>query len=70
MSAIADNIFTIQPGKMSLADLRQIYRGEHMVKLDDTAYPVIQRSREVVENIIAEGRTAYGINTGFGLLRY
>ena len=68
MSDIAKNIFTIRPAKMSLADLRLVYRVPYQIELDKLAFPGIERSRETVENIIAEGRTVYGINTGFGLL--
>jgi len=68
MSHITDNILTLHPGELSLADLRRIYAAPHQVRLADSACPVIEKSRQVVEDIIAEGRTAYGINTGFGLL--
>ncbi len=68
MSHISENIFTIHPGEMSLGDLRQLYRSGHQIRLDDAAWPKIKQSRKIVEDIITEGRTAYGINTGFGLL--
>jgi len=68
MSHISENIFTIHPGEMSLSDLRKIYRQSVQIKLDNAAFPALERSRKVVDDIIAEGRTAYGINTGFGLL--
>lgn len=38
------------------------------LSLDPSADALIAASVACVENIIAEGRTAYGINTGFGLL--
>ncbi|PHZ84064.1 histidine ammonia-lyase [Paremcibacter congregatus] len=68
MSHIENNILTIHPGEISLADLRKIYEARHQVCLKESAWPVVERSRQVVEDIIREGRTAYGINTGFGLL--
>ena len=68
MSHISDNIFTIHPAEMSLADLRKIYRGAYELRLDESALPEIERSRKIVEDIIADGQTVYGINTGFGLL--
>ncbi len=58
----------IQPGKLTLADLRQAYLNPIKVKLDDSAYEGINASVACVEKIVNEGRTAYGINTGFGLL--
>ncbi len=39
-----------------------------MLSLDPEAIPAIAESAQVVEQVISEGRTVYGINTGFGLL--
>ena len=58
----------IQPGKLTLADLRQAYLNPIKVKLDESASSAIDASVACVEKIVNEGRTAYGINTGFGLL--
>ena len=58
----------IQPGKLTLADLRKAYLNPIKVKLDDSASDAINASVACVEKIVNEGRTAYGINTGFGLL--
>lgn len=60
--------FKINPGQMTLAELRAIYREEQKLKLNDDAWDVIRASRKVVDAITEEGRTVYGINTGFGLL--
>ena len=68
MTNIKDGVFTITPGKMTLADLRQVYRSSVNIALGSDAFVAIEKSRKVVEDIISEGRTAYGINTGFGLL--
>ena len=61
-------IFVIKPGQMTLADIRGIYRKSCKVTLDESAWDKIKQSRKVVDNIIEEGKTVYGINTGFGLL--
>ncbi|MFA3388245.1 histidine ammonia-lyase [Acinetobacter baumannii] len=58
----------IQPGKLTLADLRQAYLNPIKVKLDESASSAVNASVACVEQIVNEGRTAYGINTGFGLL--
>ena len=58
----------LTPGQLSLADLRQIYSAPVKLELDDGAFDDINRSVQCVNDILAEGRTAYGINTGFGLL--
>ncbi|MBL4800509.1 MAG: histidine ammonia-lyase [Emcibacter sp.] len=68
MNHISEGIFTIHPAQMLLGDLRKIYRSAHEVKLETGAFAVIEQSRKTVEDIIAQGRTVYGINTGFGLL--
>jgi histidine ammonia-lyase len=42
-------------------------RREH-VALSPGARERVERARQVVEHIVAEGRTVYGVNTGFGKL--
>ncbi|CAD5376221.1 Histidine ammonia-lyase [Pseudomonas sp. OF001] len=56
------------PGQLTLADLRAAYQQPLRVTLDSGCHAAIDASVACVESIIAEGRTAYGINTGFGLL--
>ncbi|TCM66649.1 histidine ammonia-lyase [Acinetobacter calcoaceticus] len=58
----------LQPGQLTLADLRQAYFTPMKYQLDPAAIAGIESSVACVANIVAEGRTAYGINTGFGLL--
>ncbi|MCE7626938.1 aromatic amino acid lyase, partial [Vibrio fluvialis] len=58
----------IKPGSLTLNQLRQISRSPVTLSLDSAAIPAIEQSTQVVEQVIAEGRTVYGINTGFGLL--
>ena len=56
------------PGQLSLAQLRDIYQQPVSLRLDDCASAPIDASVACVEQILAEHRTTYGINTGFGLL--
>ncbi|QUS37804.1 histidine ammonia-lyase [Tardiphaga alba] len=56
-----------EPGEMSLADWRAIYRGV-IPKLDAQHHPRIQASADAVARIVARGEPVYGINTGFGKL--
>jgi histidine ammonia-lyase len=56
-----------EPGAMSLADWRAIYRGA-VPKLDARHHPRIQASADAVARIVAKGEPVYGINTGFGKL--
>ncbi|MDN3610171.1 histidine ammonia-lyase [Vibrio ostreicida] len=59
---------TLQPGNVSLKELRKISRSPVKLSLDPRAIPDIEASTQVVEKVISEDRTVYGINTGFGLL--
>ena len=54
--------------KLSLAQVVDIAGGEGHVSLSAAARERVEQSRRVVENIVAEGRTVYGVNTGFGKL--
>ncbi|MBA2777561.1 histidine ammonia-lyase [Billgrantia kenyensis] len=58
----------IQPGKMTLAQARQVFEAPLHVTLPASADAAIQRSVDCVNRVVAENRTVYGINTGFGLL--
>ena len=62
------SLFTLTPGQLSLAQLRAAYQNPLKLHLDDSAHAGIEASVACVNAIIAEDRTAYGINTGFGLL--
>ena len=57
---------TLRPGQMTLADLRHIFLHPVKISLDESAHAPIQQSVDCVQAILAEKRTAYGINTGFG----
>ncbi|MBZ0331315.1 histidine ammonia-lyase [Halomonas sp. ANAO-440] len=59
---------TIQPGKMTLAQARQVFEAPLTVSLPASADQAIQRAVDCVNQVVAEDRTVYGINTGFGLL--
>src|SRR5216684_4482714 len=54
--------------KLSLAQVVDIAGGEGHVSLSAAARERVERSRRIVERIVAEGRTVYGVNTGFGKL--
>ncbi|MES2834217.1 MAG: histidine ammonia-lyase [Pseudomonadota bacterium] len=53
---------------LTLAQLRTVLDGPVTVSLTDAAWADVDRGAATVAAIIAEGRTVYGINTGFGLL--
>ncbi|MBL0124213.1 MAG: histidine ammonia-lyase [Betaproteobacteria bacterium] len=62
------NTFRIVPGKLTLAWLRQARDGHHRFELEDAAWGDIRAGAATVERIVARGKPAYGINTGFGKL--
>src|SRR5258708_16729882 len=54
--------------RLSLAQVAAVARGAEPVSLSSAARERVERSRQVVEQIVDEGRTVYGVNTGFGKL--
>lgn len=62
------NTITLTPGQLSLSQLHDVWRHPVQLRLDASAIDGINASVACVNDIVAEGRTAYGINTGFGLL--
>ncbi len=57
----------LNPGHVSLADWRAIYRGRS-VTLDAACFPAIEANAKAVDAILASGNAVYGVNTGFGKL--
>ena len=58
----------LQPGRVSLDQLRRVARSHVPVALDAACGPQIVEAAATVERIVAAGKPAYGINTGFGKL--
>jgi histidine ammonia-lyase len=54
--------------KPSLKTLRSIAREGAAIELDPACLPAVRASCAAVERIVASGKPAYGINTGFGRL--
>ena len=59
---------TKRAGEFTLADLRSIYENSTNFQLDESDASGINRARQTVTDLIDSGETAYGINTGFGLM--
>ncbi|MEO6225337.1 MAG: histidine ammonia-lyase [Sphingomicrobium sp.] len=57
----------LDPEAVDLATLRNVWLG-HSAHLDDASLTRIDKAAEAVDRIVADGRTVYGVNTGFGLL--
>tara|TARA_R110000737_G_scaffold539_3_gene1808 strand:+ start:11229 stop:12764 length:1536 start_codon:yes stop_codon:yes gene_type:complete len=63
------NTLNIIPGQLTLEQLRAVTKYEGIqFSLDESAFDDIHKSAQAVQQVIAEDRVVYGINTGFGLL--
>ncbi|WP_397448441.1 histidine ammonia-lyase [Pseudomonas sp. NA-150] len=58
----------LTPGQFTLEQLRVVYQQQAPFELDPAAREAVDASTRTVNEIIANERTVYGINTGFGLL--
>ena len=59
---------TLGSTPLALAQLRAVLEGPVTVSLTDSAWTTVDRGAATIAAIVAEGRTVYGVNTGFGLL--
>ena len=57
---------TLHPGHVTLAEMRVAARGPVRVALDPACAGAIASAAATVQRIVAAGKPAYGINTGFG----
>ena len=53
---------------LTLSQLRAVLDAPVTVELTPTAWACVEKSAAAIAAIVAEGRTVYGVNTGFGLL--
>ncbi|MDQ7974691.1 MAG: histidine ammonia-lyase [Rhodocyclaceae bacterium] len=59
---------TLDPGRVSLAQLRAIHAGGVRLALDAATAAPMQAAQAVVQRIVDHDEVVYGINTGFGKL--
>jgi len=59
---------TIQPGQLTLAQLRELHATRIALTLDPAARPGIRASAYLVHQAAEGGAAVYGVNTGFGKL--
>ena len=59
---------TLQPGQVSLAQLRAIQHGGVRLSLAPQAHERMRAAQDHVQRIVDEDQVVYGINTGFGKL--
>jgi histidine ammonia-lyase len=55
-------------GRLRIDEVVDVARGGLRVELADAGRKRMTAAREVVERVVAEGKRAYGVSTGFGLL--
>ena len=53
---------------LTLQQIVDVANDKEQVSLSDEARARVDEARRVVENIVSDGRTVYGVNTGFGKL--
>ena len=58
----------LRPGRLTLPDLRRIWSERSTLAVDPAAKTGVDAAAATVAQVIHEGRTVYGVNTGFGLL--
>lgn len=58
----------IRPGQLTLDELRRVDAGPLAIDLDPACFAAVDAAAATVARVIGEGRTVYGVNTGFGLL--
>ena len=64
------NEIVIDPGNTTLTQWRIIHAGNVRVSLIEPACATVDECRDALEAMIAQGRTIYGVNTGFGKLAH
>lgn len=60
-------ILELDGNSLTLAQLERAARGGAEVRLSSRGREEMERSRALVERFVSEGRTVYGITTGFGV---
>ncbi|MBS1811319.1 MAG: histidine ammonia-lyase [Acidobacteria bacterium] len=61
-------MIALDGNNLTLENLAAIARDEEKMSLDEAALERANASRKTIETLMADGRTIYGVNTGFGKL--
>ena len=62
------HIVYVDGNTLTPSEVLTVAKGTSKVEISPDAWPGIHASRAVVERIVANDETVYGINTGFGAL--
>lgn len=60
--------FPLTPGRVTLADLHDLWTGKARTRVTDDARPAVDKAAERVRQAAAGSVAIYGVNTGFGKL--
>ena len=60
------NALIIDEHDLTFSDIANFLDNNPPVKISDSVIQKIERSREIISSIVSNGRTVYGVNTGFG----
>jgi histidine ammonia-lyase len=61
-------MITLNGQQLTLQQIVDVAKGREQVVLGSDARARVEQARQVVQNIVAQKRTVYGVNTGFGKL--
>ena len=59
----------LDPGPQRWADLKSLFAAPR-IALSDAAVANVVRAHDFLQEVVASGRTVYGVNTGFGQLAH
>jgi histidine ammonia-lyase len=59
---------TLVPGKVTLAELEDVWRNNRAARLDISSRPAVEAAAKLVAQAAASQEAVYGVNTGFGKL--
>ena len=65
---MTNTTFSLEPARLSLATLRQVWLGRAACTLSNDARNRLNTARDTVRRVLSHGEAVYGINTGFGRL--
>ena len=65
---MAESPLVIDPGKLTLADLQRLWREQPRIEMPPSWQEPVQKSADVVADIVTGDKAVYGITTGFGSL--
>ena len=65
---MASKSFVLQPGRLTLAELRRLERDGAALALAPECRDAIERARALIAAVVEAGAPTYGVNTGLGTL--